>query len=66
MGGKPVTLVVVCSIFVELIVRGGLAQKLVVHGENVITPFNNHHCYGFYKINQRCHNYYALKKIGLD
>jgi hypothetical protein len=31
-GGKPVTLVVGCSILIELVVRRELAQKLVVHG----------------------------------
>jgi hypothetical protein len=33
-----VSLVVECSILVELVVQGGLAQFLVVHGEKVITP----------------------------
>jgi hypothetical protein len=31
-GGKHVTVVVGCSILVELVVHGGFVQKLVVHG----------------------------------
>jgi hypothetical protein len=40
-GGKPVTLVVGCSILVELVVCGGLAQKLVVHEGKGNYPLGN-------------------------
>jgi len=39
------SLVVECSILVELVVCGGFVQKLVVYGEKVITPKNIKYIY---------------------